>query len=155
MTDTLLDNVPRVTGRHHNRALAQARRAKAVELRMAGKTYQQIADLLGYANKGTVHRILTNALTEHEVDSIDELRFLEAQRLDAVQAAYWDQAMKGDYKAARIVLRIMDQRARLLGLYPAPNKRSNTQAAQEPITVYDFDDNGHLIPVDPHNDADE
>lgn len=44
-------------GRHRNRALASYRRSRAVEMAAGGSTYQQIADALGYANRGTVHRL--------------------------------------------------------------------------------------------------
>ena len=50
--------LPPVTGQHRNRALAAARRARAVELATQGMTYQQIADELGYANRGTVYRLV-------------------------------------------------------------------------------------------------
>ncbi len=46
-----IPDLPRVSRRHRNRALAQARKAKAIQLRTAGYTYQAIADQLGYANR--------------------------------------------------------------------------------------------------------
>jgi hypothetical protein len=81
-----------------------------------GHTYQAIADELGYANRGTVHRIVKTALADHEMDSVDELRQLELDRLDMVQLAYWDRAMGGDNPAAQLVLKVIDRRCRLLGL---------------------------------------
>lgn len=52
--------IPLVTGRHRNRALAVARQARAVQLATEGRTYQEIVDELGYANRGTVHHIAAN-----------------------------------------------------------------------------------------------
>lgn len=49
--------IPLVSGRHRNRALATARHARAIQLATGGRTYQEIADELGYANRGTVHPI--------------------------------------------------------------------------------------------------
>ena len=66
--------LPRVTGRHRNKALAQQRRIRAVELAVAGISYQSIADQMGYANRGTVYRIVQEALKAHQVTSIDEVR---------------------------------------------------------------------------------
>ena len=61
--------LPQVTGRHRNRALAAASQARAVELATAGMAYQEIADELGYANRGTVFRLVQAALTpELQVD---------------------------------------------------------------------------------------
>jgi hypothetical protein len=45
--------LPRVTGRHRNRALALERRRRAVELVLTGSTYQQAAQELGYPERCT------------------------------------------------------------------------------------------------------
>ena len=47
-----LEDLPPVTGRHRNRALAAERRRHAVEMALTGYTYQAIADQLGYASRG-------------------------------------------------------------------------------------------------------
>lgn len=108
--------LPRVKGRHRNRALAAARRARAIELRAQGRTYEDIARELGYANRGTVCHIVSDALRARTDDAVDTLRLLEAQRLDALQVALWDKAMAGDVHAARAAIRIIISRCRLLGL---------------------------------------
>lgn len=68
---------------------------------LTGASYQAIADELGYANRGTVYRLVKNALEDRQVETIDELRRLEVYRLDAPQVAIWDHA-----KAVAAVLRI-------------------------------------------------
>jgi transposase-like protein len=125
-------NVPRVSGQHRNRPLAAERRRRAVEMSLTGYTYQAIADRLGYANRGTVYRIIKTALADHEIDSVDELRQLELDRLDLLQSSYWDQAMSGDNQAAQLVLKVMDRRGRLLGLL---NGQRDVHPAQGPVTV--------------------
>ncbi|NYG07805.1 hypothetical protein BJ986_002292 [Phycicoccus badiiscoriae] len=75
---------------------------------------------LGYANRGTVFRIVSNALEARETDAIEELRLLERERLDALQAPLWDAAMTGDVSAANAILRIIQARVRLLGLAEGP-----------------------------------
>ena len=92
--------LPRVQGRHRNKALAAARRARAVELVADGMTYQQIADEMGYSNKGTVYRIVQQALARQTAEAAEELQGLEVARLDALQAALWDRAMAGDVDRA-------------------------------------------------------
>ena len=114
-----LAELPRVTGRHRNKALAQERRTKAVELAVAGHGYQAVADIMGYANRGTVYRIVQEALKAHQITSIDEVRQLEASRLDALQAALWAEAVGGSPQATQMVLKIMEQRAKLMGLHAA------------------------------------
>lgn len=108
--------LPRVEGRHRNRALATARRARAIELRTEGWTYDAIAVELGYANRGTVCHIVNSALEARETEAIEDLRLLERERLDALQVPLWDAAMTGDVSAANAILRIIQARVRLLGL---------------------------------------
>ncbi len=50
--------LPRVSGRHRDRALASARKCRAIQLKLQGLTYQQIADELGYTSRGTVYKII-------------------------------------------------------------------------------------------------
>ena len=111
-----LAELPRVNGRHRNRALAAARRVRAVELRTAGHTYDQIATELGYANRGTVYRVVANALETQTVEAVENLRSLEVERLDMIQVAVWQKAMDGDVPSAIAVVRCIMARCRLLGL---------------------------------------
>ncbi len=85
-------------------------------MRTQGRTYNQIAAELGYANRGTVFHIVTDALDSRQVEAVDQLRSLESQRLDALQIAVWDRAMSGDVTAALAAIRIISARCRLLGL---------------------------------------
>ncbi len=75
--------------------MASYRRTRAVELRAQGKDYAEIARELGYANKGTAHKVIAQALQAREANSVDLLRTLELERLDAIHAAIWDAAMGG------------------------------------------------------------
>ena len=108
--------LPRVNGQHRNRALAAARRVRAVELRTAGHTYGQIATELGYANRGTVYRVVANALETHTVEAVENLRCLEIERLDMLQFAVWQKAMDGDVPSAIAAVRCILARCHLLGL---------------------------------------
>ncbi len=112
-------------GQHRDRALAAWRRSEAIRLKTAGHTYEQIAQELGYANRGTVHRIVQQALDVREVESVDELRRLELDRLDALHASLWPRAMDGHVSSVLALLRVIDLRTRLLGLQ-APGGRKRT-----------------------------
>lgn len=125
-------------GRHRNRALASYRRSRAVEVAAGGCTYQQIADALGYANRGTVHRLVQEALEAQQVESIDLLRTLEVRRLDALQASLWSAAMTGDVEAATACLRIILARVKVLGLAETGNgKRIGCQQPQTVVLLED------------------
>ena len=111
-----LPELPPVHGQHRNRALAAARRARAVELRTTGLTYDQIAMELGYADRGTVYRVVAEALKAHTAEAVGELRSLEVERLDSLQVAMWQKAMDGDVPSAIAAIRCIMARCRLLGL---------------------------------------
>jgi hypothetical protein len=71
------------------------------------------------------------------VTSIDEVRELEATRLDALQAALWPCAMTGSWQAAQTVLKIMDQRAKLLAFNVSATDPV-TRATGGHQSTYDF-----------------
>ncbi len=108
--------LPPVQGRHRNRALAGRRRVRALQLVGEGRTYQQVADELGYANKGTVHHLVQQELGAQLVESVAELRQIEVARLDALQEVLWDRAMSGDLRAVKVAAGIIMARCRVLGL---------------------------------------
>lgn len=97
-------------------AQSKLKRARAVELVAAGKSYDEVAEAVGYSHRGSAHRAVFKALSEREVAGVEELRAVEVARLDALQEALWDQAMAGDASAASAILRVIEQRSRLLGL---------------------------------------
>jgi hypothetical protein len=47
---------------------------------------------------------------------VNELREQELDRLDRLQRNVWAQALNGDLQAVQVALRIIDRRAKLLGL---------------------------------------
>ena len=59
------------------RAEALWKACRAVELMRKGRSYDQIAREVGYANRGTAHRVVAKALSERLADNIDELRAME------------------------------------------------------------------------------
>lgn len=95
---------------------ARDKQRRALELRAEGRTLADIADELGYADKASAHNAITRTLDRHESAAVDELRALEGARLDLLQKAVWPLAMAGDLAAVRECVRIIDRRARLLGL---------------------------------------
>lgn len=102
---------------------------------LEGKTYQEVADELGYANRGTVHRIVQQALARHEVEDVEQLRAMELARLDHIQLAFWDQAVSGDVKAAEVVLKVVAARCRLLQLDRGGPTGSSGVAARHVVVV--------------------
>ena len=63
---------------------------------------------------------------------------MEMARLDALQLALWDDAMAGDVKAAGMVLRIIEQRSRLLGLDRPGNESSAQTVVMSPSEMAEW-----------------
>lgn len=106
---------------------AQERRRKAVELRRAGASYAHIAATLDMA-PSSVHKTVCKALAQLKDDIADQATLLQAQeadRLDHLQVKLWARAAGGDLAAIDRVLRLMERRARLLGL-DAPQRIAPT-----------------------------
>jgi len=136
---------------------AAEREKAAFALRIAGATYTQIGAQLGISRSGAyraVARVLER--TRNDADTgANELRRLETERLDALQVALWGLASKGDTGAIDRILKIMERRARLLGL-DAPTRGDVTSGGQ-PLTfrvVYDRDERDGLENLEADTDAD-
>lgn len=95
------------------------RRRTAVEMRIAGSTWQQIADALGFDSRASayhdVRRGLQQAVAELAIP-LEEYRQLTLDRLEAMINALWPKVEEGDTKAIDSTLRILAQQADLLGL---------------------------------------
>jgi len=134
--------IPLRRGRHRNKALAAYRRTRAIEMVTHGATYQRVADELGYAHRGTVHRIVRQCLAAHEVASVETLRDVEVRRLDALQVGLWEAAMDGDIDAANACLRIILARIKVLGLADA--RQGQDGGCRQPQTVILLEDDCRL-----------
>lgn len=106
---------------------------RVLELRRAGATYDEIAKATGYATPQGAYVAFQRALKRTLVDSgSEEMRQTELDRLDRAQVALWPSVIAGDVKAINTLLKVMERRARYLGL-DAPAK------LQVETTVYDGD----------------
>ncbi len=100
-----------------SKATAAEKRKKALDLRRAGWSFEDIAAEVGYANKGSAHRAVKQGIADITRESATELLELELSRLDDMFAGLYEAARGGDNFSVDRALKIMDQRARLLGLY--------------------------------------
>lgn len=94
------------------------RQVKALELRRMGKGYVEIAAALGIG-KSQAHRLVQAGLADAKAQigaDAGELKAEEISRLDAMLAGLWPEARKGGQGAVDRVLKIMERRAKLLGL---------------------------------------
>jgi hypothetical protein len=103
-----------------------------IELRQEGYVWREIATMVDMSIAG-VAKAYKRALTRHPHATIDEHRELELDRLDTLQRTFWKSAVAGNPRSADFVLRVIDKRAKLLGL-EAPLK------IQAEVVTYDGSD---------------
>jgi len=129
--------------RARNNPATAARDADAARMRIAGKTYEQIATELRYPNRGVAYRAVQRIIAADVRETADELRALELERLDRLYQAgmqvleakhytvqkdgvIWHDGKPLEDDAPILaaidrLLKIQDRRAKLLGL-DAPTK---------------------------------
>lgn len=90
----------------------------AQQLRLAGATWDEIAKALGYQSAQTAQITVKRSQTQLQINkaSAQELMELDLERLDMMQLVVWRKARQGDIKAIETVLKIMNTRAKYLGL---------------------------------------
>ena len=95
------------------------RRRKVAILLIAGATTNSIAATVG-VNRKTVlldAKAVRGEWARARIEAYDRYAAEQLVILGEVQRANWEATMRGDTKAATTVLRVCDQRARMLGLY--------------------------------------
>jgi hypothetical protein len=109
--------------------------ARALELRKAGSTLDQIATTMGLNSRQHVHYIISTALNElidtctHDAD---EYRRMQLERLDAMELALWPQ--RKNPRVCDSLIKIEARRAALLGL-DAPAKTALTDTNGNDVAV--------------------
>jgi hypothetical protein len=124
-----------------------AKTKQAIELRIAGHSWQEIATKLGFAGKSGAFKLVQNALREQLREPAEELRQIEFVRLEAMTLGLWKRAKRGDVGAIDRVLKLMDRRAKLLGLDLSPD--ANTTPVVPPKIVIQYADAADADPVQP------
>jgi hypothetical protein len=117
-----------------NQIASHDRKLQALELRKAGATFQMIADQLGYRSPSGAHKAVVSALRATLREPAEELRELELTRLDAMLLSLWRRVQAGEERAIDRALRIMERRARLLGL-DAPTRGELSGPDAKPLAL--------------------
>jgi hypothetical protein len=92
---------------------------QALELRMSGASYQQIADALNLGHKARAWELVRDALrieNERVATLREEYRDLNLARLERLMRVHWVPALEGDLDRAKHILDLMRREAALLGL---------------------------------------
>src|ERR1700687_496178 len=98
------------------RLKALDKQRQALALRMAGASFDEIAESLGYADRGGAHKAVMAAIESTLPEPALQVRELELKRLDRLLMAAWKAATAGDLQAIGVCLQIMKRRADFEGL---------------------------------------
>jgi hypothetical protein len=114
--------------RIRNRRVVQ----QALELRVTGTTYVEIGRTLRLSTTRAYQLVRAgmNEVNAELKETAAQLRQMELERLDAIHAAHWPK--RENPRNAEIILRVMERRARLLGL-DAPATTAQTTPTREEL----------------------
>ena len=95
------------------------RERQAIALRRDGHTYDEIATIVGYSNKGAAYKAVKRGLSRWMREADEDLRAIELARTDLVISRLMPLVDTDDPDQAAItsLLRVMDYRAKITGLY--------------------------------------
>lgn len=116
--------------------MTSERQQEALELRMRGMSQRAIGDAMGISQQAVAYH-LKNALLEYQKDiekNAAKIRAIELSRLERLQAAVWQPALDGNLEAVDKAIKVMDRRAKLVGL-DAPKKTELTGKDGGPLAV--------------------
>ena len=112
----------------------EEKQANALEYRKMGYSYAQIAEALGYKTAQGAYCAIQSALTRIIREPAEEVLTIELERLDAMFAKPYQNAINGDLMAIGACLNIMNRKAKLLGL-DAPAKQEITGKGGAPLAA--------------------
>lgn len=106
---------PKITP--EQKAERELKKSQALELRMAGTPYADIARALGLTDKSHAKKLCDSALASVQIDAAKEVVAMDLARLDEFQMRCTHALRQnGDLGQIDRILRIMDWRYRLLGV---------------------------------------
>lgn len=115
---------------------AAQKRVYALELRIAGGTYREIAPLVGYASPGACHKAVMKALEGLEREPAEALRQIAVERLEGILAGkLYREAKKGDLKSIDRVIKVMRETRRYIPGLEVPVNAELTGAGGGAIIV--------------------
>lgn len=131
-----IDKETRKAAARQKRIVAEENRAKAVEFRKMGMSYEAIGKQLGISGQAA-HQAVLKAMKGVKVRQDKDaniIKLVEYENLDRLQLAAWPGAMKGNHLLIDKVLKIMERRAKMMGL-DAPEKHANTDSQGKDLPI--------------------
>ncbi|MGI5216287.1 hypothetical protein [Nocardia sp. CA-290969] len=112
---------------NHHRPDQRARSLLALQMRIDGHTWQEIADRTDWKTEAGARRAVNTLLDKWESATVDQYRVIQDQRYQTLLRAWWphatgtaldenDDPKPPDDKAAAVVIRVMEAMNKLHGL---------------------------------------
>ena len=111
---------------------AVQKQQQALEMRIAGHNWQEIADTLGYSDHSGAFRAVESALQKTLKAPSEEYRIITLERLTTVLKTFWPGMLGGDIQAGKMVLQTVSDIRKLLGL-DAPVQMEHSGPDGNPI----------------------
>ena len=111
---------------------AQNKQQQALELRMAGRTWQEIADHLGYKSHTGAIEAVKVALARSNHEAVTDYRSLTLGRLTKVLQVHWPLMLQADPISSKLCLQTIKDMRELMGL-DSPTRLEHTGADGAPI----------------------
>ncbi len=105
---------------------------QSLELRMAGRTWQEIADNVGYKSHSGAIAAVESALQRTLEPPASEYRALTLERLTKVLQVHWPLMLQADAVSTRLCLQVIGDMRQLMGL-DSPARVEHTGADGAPI----------------------
>ena len=113
---------------------AAEKQRRAVALHLQGATFEQIAQLLGYAHKSGAHKAVQTGLgNQVPTASVVEAYQLESARCDLVLTALAPQVKAGDAKSVALFLAASERRTYLSAMLDNAPSVSKPQEVRTPL----------------------
>lgn len=131
-SETVVENP---TWRGSREVQVRDKERRAIALKLAGASYQSIAQQLGYASAAGAWKAVQRGMKSSLQEGAGELRRIHYGRLEHMLMLLWPDVNRKDLPSMHAALSIMDRMEKLFGLNAA--ERIEVTAAQETVIVAD------------------
>ena len=122
---------------------SREKQKRAMALKLAGASYAQIAENLGYADSSGAHKAVAVGMKSSLQENAGELRKIHYGRLEHMLMLVWPAVNQGDSHAVNSALQVMDRMERLYGLNAADRIDVST-GPRETIIVADGEKEAYI-----------
>lgn len=118
--------------RHRDKLASRQRQQEILQRRMSGQSADDIAKAM-HLSIASVYRLISKALQDQQHEDVVAYRAVDGLRIERLIASHWDEAVRGSTEATKVIVRLLDHRAKLFGLYAPTKIDANVGITMEPV----------------------